>query len=456
MSRDPLFDPNILRREATRPRRQQALRVLQAALEAVDPANAVRRYLSVEGHVLRVGERRYDLDHYRRVLVVGGGKASGAMAQAVEELLGDRVAAGWVNVKDGYTAPTRRIHLHEAGHPLPDARGLAGARRMVELAAEAGEGDLVLCLISGGGSALTTLPVQGVSLDDMQALTKELLRCGATINEINSVRKHLSQIAGGNLARLAHPATLVSILVSDVVGSPLDVIASGPTVPDTSTYADALAVLDKYGIRAQVPANIVAHLESGRAGAVPETPKAGDIAFARTQNLIVADNAIAAQAALAAAEAMGFHTLLLSTYVEGEAREVAKVMAAIAKEAAQNGRPQSRPACIVAGGETTVTLRGQGRGGRNQELALAAAIQLDGWQDILIAALATDGSDGPTDAAGALAEGETLARAAQLGLKAQDYLANNDSYAFFQALGDLLLTGPTNTNVNDLTFIFAF
>ncbi len=456
MSHDLTFDPTILRREATRPRRQQALRVLQAALEAVDPANAVRSHLSMEGHALRVGERRYDLDDYRRVWVVGGGKASGAMAQAVEELLGDRITGGWINVKDGYTAPTRRIHLHEAGHPLPDTRGLEGAQRMAELAREAGEEDLVLCLISGGGSALTTLPVEGVSLDDMQALTKALLGCGATINEVNSVRKHLSQIAGGNLARLAHPATLISIMVSDVVGSPLDVIASGPTVPDTSTYADALAVFDKYAIHAQVPASIVAHLEAGRAGEVAETPKAGDVAFARTQNLIVADNASAAQAALEAADELGFHTLLLSTYVEGEAREVAKVMAAIAKEIARHGRPLARPACVVAGGETTVTLRGQGRGGRNQELALAAAIQLDGWADALVAALATDGTDGPTDAAGALAEGETLARAAQQGLKAQDYLADNDSYAFFRALGDLLITGPTNTNVNDLTFVFVF
>lgn len=437
-------------------RRQIAAQILQAALAAVDPASAIKRHVARHGDTLQVGDRQYDLRHYRRILVVGAGKASGAMAQAVEEILGDRISAGWVNVKDGYTAPTRRIHLHEASHPVPDERGLGGAQEIVRLTREAEEDDLLLCLISGGGSALMTLPVEGVSLADMQALTADLLRSGATINEMNAVRKHLSQIAGGNLARVAHPATVVSLLVSDVVGSPLDVIASGPTVPDTSTFADAYGVLVKYDLVGKVPAVLTAYLQRGMAGDIPETPKADDVAFARTYNLVVADNAIAAEAAIARAQALGLHTLLLSTYVEGEAREVGKVLASIGKEIVHAGRPVARPACVVAGGETTVTIHGRGRGGRNQELALSAAQQIAGLNEVMVVALATDGTDGPTDAAGAIAEGDTVQRAAMQGLDAAEFLAQNDSYHFFQALGDLLLTGPTNTNVNDLTLILVF
>ena len=441
---------------ASQDHRRKALTVLRAALEAVDPANAVKRYVKRDGDSLRIGDQTYSLGDFRRVLVIGGGKASGAMASAIEDILGDRITAGWVNVKDGYTAPTERIHLHEAGHPLPDQRGVEGAQRIADLLTEAGAHDLVLCLISGGGSALITLPVHGISLDDVQALTTALLRCGATINEMNAVRKHLSQIKGGNLARLAHPATLVSILVSDVVGSPLDVIASGPTVPDTSTFGDACEVLSRHDIWAQVPASIELWLRAGVRGDISETPKIGDVAFVKTQNLIIADNNLAAEAAVAQARDLGFGTLLLSTYVEGEAREVAKVVTAIAKEIIHAGRPLQRPACVVLGGETTVTVRGDGMGGRNQELALAAAIGLDGLKDVMIVGLATDGTDGPTDAAGAIADGETLGRARDARLDAASFLSNNDAYHLFQALSDLLLTGPTGTNVNDLTFVFAF
>ncbi len=437
-------------------RRQIAWQILQAALAAVDPASAVRRHVARHGDTLQIGDRQYDLRHYRRILVVGAGKASGAMAHALEEVLGDRIDAGCVNVKDGYTAPTRRIRLHEASHPVPDERGLRGAQEIARLAREAEEDDLLLCLISGGGSALMTLPVEGVSLADMQALTADLLRSGATINEMNAVRKHLSQIAGGNLARVAYPATVVSLVVSDVVGSPLDVIASGPTVPDTSTFADAYGVLAKYDLMDKVPVGLADYIRRGMAGGVPETPKADDVAFVRTYNLVVADNAIAAEAAIARAQALGLHTLLLSTFVEGEAREVAKVLAGIGKEIVHAARPVARPACVVAGGETTVTIRGRGRGGRNQELALSAAQQIAGLNDVMVVTLATDGTDGPTNAAGAIAEGDTVQRAAAQGLDAAEFLANNDSYSFFQALGDLLMTGPTNTNVNDLAMVLVF
>ena len=455
-----LFNLEVLKSGKTRERRERALAILSAALEAVDPVNAVKRQVSLSDETLRIGQRIYDLGRYRHIYVIGGGKAGGSMAQAVEEILGQRVTAGLVNVKYGYGAETEIIRLNEAGHPIPDAAGMAGTKRMAELARKATDEDLVICLISGGGSALMTLPAEGVTLADVRSLTDALLRCGATINEINAVRKHLSQTKGGNLARLAYPAEIVSLILSDVVGSPLDVIASGPTVPDTTTFADAYGVIEKYGLLEELPRSIVERLWRGKEGIIPETPKQGAESFARTYNLIIASNEVAAEAATTRAEELGFHTLLLSTFVEGEAREVAKVFAAVAKEIINSGRPLPRPACVVAGGETTVTIRGSGLGGRNQEMALSAALEIAGLEDVMIIPLATDGTDGPTDAAGAIADGSTLRRASLLlqeaGLSAAQYLANNDSYHFFQQLGDLLITGPTNTNVNDLTFTFVF
>jgi len=451
-----LFDPAVLKSGKTRERRERALAVLSVALEAVDPVNAIKRQVSLSNETLRIGQRTYDLGHYRNIYVIGGGKASGSMAQAVEEILGQRVTDGLVNVKYGYGAKTDIIRLNEAGHPIPDATGMAGTKQMAELARKATEEDLVICLISGGGSGLMTLPVEGITLADMKLLTDALLRCGATINEINAVRKHLSQIKGGNLARLAYPAEIVSLILSDVVGNPLDVIASGPTVPDTTTFADAYGVIEKYDLLEELPRPIVQRLQQGKEGLIPETPKAGDKSFTRTYNLIVASNEVAAEAATTKAKELGFHTLLLSTFVEGEAREVAKVFAAVAKEILHSGRPVPRPACVVAGGGTTVTVRGNGLGGRNQEIALGAALEIAGLEDVMIIPLATDGTDGPTDAAGAIADGSTLRRAQEAGLSATQYLADNDSYHFFQKLGDLLITGPTNTNVNDLTFTFVF
>jgi hydroxypyruvate reductase len=431
-------------------------RVLAAALQAVEPGAAVRRYLRREGATLLAGGRPYDLDQFERVWIVGAGKASAPMAAAAAEILAERLSGGVVVVKEGYAQEAGGpLAVVEAGHPVPDERGVAGAQRMAGLLRGAGPRDLVLALISGGGSALLTLPGEGLALGDLQRLTDLLLRSGASINEINALRKHLDAMKGGGLARLAHPAALVTLVLSDVVGSPLDVIASGPSVPDTSTFGDAWGVLERYGLLEQTPAPVLARLRRGLAGELPETPRASDPLFGRVHNLVVGSNVQAAEAALAAARAEGWGALLLTTYLQGEAREAGRFLAAVARELAATGNPLPRPACVVAGGETTVTLRGGGRGGRNQELALAAAPELAGLADLALVALATDGGDGPTDAAGAVVTGATLERARALGLDPAAHLARNDAYPFFAQLGDLLLPGPTRTNVNDLALVFA-
>ncbi|MGQ9851290.1 MAG: glycerate kinase type-2 family protein [Aggregatilineaceae bacterium] len=433
----------------------QALDVLDAALTAANPAQAIRRTLRRDGDTLLVADRPYDLQQFRRVLVVGAGKATAPMARAVEELLADRLTAGTVTVKYGYTEPVERITIHEAGHPVPDAAGVTATQAMVELLRGADAHTLVLCLISGGGSALMPLPVPGVTLADLQALTEALLRSGAPIQALNTVRKHLSQVAGGQLARLAYPATVVALIVSDVVGSPLDVIASGPTVADESTFHQAWQVLEQYGVLAQVSEAIRQHLHRGMSGAIPETPKPGDPALASVHNVVIADNARAAEAAAERATTLGFNTLLLTTYLEGEAREVGRVLAALAREMAWRGHPIPPPACLIAGGETTVTVRGNGKGGRNQELVLSAALSIRGLANVVIASLATDGTDGPTDAAGGLVDGHTVACGEAAGGNAIAALNDNDSHTFLQRANALLVTGPTNTNVNDLMAVFV-
>ncbi len=440
----------------TAKQRKDMMAVLAAALEAVDPAQAVRNCVRREGARLVIGDDTYDIDSYRRVFVVGAGKASGPMAQALEEILGDRLAGGVVNVKDGYAVPTRKIELIEAAHPVPNERGLLGTERILRLAEEAGPDDLVICLISGGGSALMELPAADITLDDLQQLTDLLLRSGATINEVNTVRKHISRVKGGGLARAAAPATLIALILSDVVGNPLDFIASGPTVPDTTTFQDARGLLGRFRLQDAVPARVRAQLQRGLAGEIPDSPTEGDPIFARTAAVLVGSNEIAARAALDAAQNLGYNALLVTTWVEGEAREVAKVMAGVAKGLIRHHSPLPPPACLIFGGETTVTVRGDGAGGRSQEMALSAAIALDGWENVAVMAAGTDGTDGPTDAAGGIAHGEVLARARALGLDPQAFLDANDSYHFLRQTDTLLVTGPTNTNVNDLVFVYAF
>lgn len=431
--------------------RKDALAIFRAGLTAADPATAVLRHLRLEEDTLIAAGQKYRLEPHRRVFVVGAGKAGATMARAVERLLGKRIAGGLINVKDGHTAKLHRIELNECGHPIPDARGVEGARRIAAIARERQADDLVLCLMSGGGSALLPLPADGITLEDKQETTKQLLACGAPIQEINAVRKHLSAIKGGQLAKLAAPAHVIALLLSDVIGDDLSVIGSGPTAPDQSTFADALDVLDKYGIRSTVPTAVRERLEAGDNNGFPETPKRLD----RVQNVVVGSNRLAIDSAEQKAKELGYRTIVLSTSIEGETRDVARMHAAIANEIVASGRPLRAPACVLSGGETTVTLRGEGLGGRNQEFALAAAMDIAGSHPVVVLSAGTDGTDGPTDAAGAIADSATLERAEANGADAKKALATNDSYHFFQRMKDLIKTGPTGTNVMDVHVVLV-
>jgi hydroxypyruvate reductase len=446
-------------------RRDDARAIFDAAVAAVRPDAAVRRHLARDGRRLLVGADAravVDLDEVRRVLVVGAGKASALMAAEVEALLGDRVTDGVVTVKYGHGAPLARVRVVEAGHPVPDAAGEAGARGALALLEGASRDDLVVSVVSGGGSALWPAPVEGITLAEKQALTGLLLRCGATIHEINTVRKHLSRIKGGGLARAARGARVVNLMLSDVLGDDLSVIASGPAVPDPSTYADAWRILARYGLEGDLPPAVRARLEAGRRGEAPETPKPGDRAFARVTNVVVASNRQAVLAAADEAARRGYRPLVLSTFVDGETRDVARVHAAVAREIEAHGAPVPPPACVVSGGETTVTVRGDGQGGRNQEFALAAGLALAGYPDgaptlarTTVLSGGTDGTDGPTDAAGALADLALMRDAAARGLDAAAHLARNDSYRFFAPVGGLVVTGPTRTNVMDVRVVLV-
>ena len=395
-------------------------------------------------------EESIDLASIDRVALVGAGKAAVPMALGAIDVLGDRIAGGTVTTKARHGAPVPGVEVWEAAHPVPDTRGLAGAAAALEAARGAGERDLVLCLVSGGASALWPCPPAGVSLGDVRAVTDALLRAGATIRELNTVRKHLSRIAGGRLARAAHPARVVALVVSDVVGSPLDVIASGPTVPDPTTFEDALEVLRRYEVAA--PA-VMAHLQAGAAGEAEETPKPDDAAFDRVSAHVVASNEDALRGAWEEAERLGYAAAIVAYDLEGEAREVARPLVSLGAQRQDELAPGERPLALLFGGETTVTVRGRGRGGRNQELAVAMALQLEGRGGMVAAALGTDGTDGPTDAAGGIVDGTTVARGEERDADAREALRRNDSHTFLQATGDLLVTGPTGTNVGDVVLI---
>jgi len=413
--------------------REAARAVLEAALAAGDVAPLVRRQLRLDSR-------------HGRIFVLGCGKASGAMAAAAEEIAGDRIAGGFVVVKDGYGVRLRSIEIAEAGHPVPDERGLAASARLLEIARSAREDDLVLFLASGGGSALTPAPAPPITLAEKREVTQLLLASGATIGELNAVRKHLSTFKGGQLARVAWPASVLTLALSDVIGDPLDVIASGPTAPDPTTFADAREVLARRGLGDRVPASVARRLDAGLCGDVEETPKPGDRLFGRVSNVVIGNNTLITDAAVATAGRLGYHPHLMTRELQGEARVVARDLVARA-------RRLEAPACLIAGGETTVTVRGPGKGGRCQEFALAAALELRSTDRITVLAAGTDGTDGPTDATGAIVDASSVARGAAAGADARQALQDNDAYRFLRASGDLLVSGPTRTNLLDLYLV---
>ena len=433
-------------------------RIGQAALIAVAPETCLRRALHVEGDQLYVAKETFDLSRIQRIIVVGMGKASDRMAATLEDLLGERISGGLVVTADGYKvathrAATQKVEIVEASHPLPDARGRAAAERIVSLVKEANEEDLVIVLISGGGSALLPLPASGIVLSDLAATNELLLRSGAKIQEINTVRKHLSQVKGGQLTRHAFPAQVLTLVLSDVPGDPLNAIASGPTVGDPTTFDQVKRILHRYGLWEEIPNSVRERIEAGVRRTIEETPKPGDAVLQRVTTTIIGSGSDAVEAALAEGERLGYHTLVLTTTLEGEAREVGKMLAAVAREEASNGRPVPLPALILAAGETTVTVQGTGKGGRNQELALSAALGIEGLSGVVVASLGTDGRDGPTDAAGGMGDGGPVGRMRERGIDPGEYLEENNSYKALEEAGDLIVTGPTGTNVADMCLV---
>ena len=425
-----------------------------AGLDAADPETAIRRAVRVRNNRLRVGTREYNLSGFSRIVCIGAGKASGVMAVALERQLGSRVEGGLVVVTDGHAGKTKRIRLIEARHPVPDHRSEQAARRMVRLLESLSERDLVLMVLSGGASSLLAAPAAGLTLKEKQLTTRLLLRSGATIQEINTVRKHLSGIKGGRLAN-ATSATVISLILSDVPGDDPATIGSGPMAPDPSTFADAKRVLDAYGIRNRIPLAVRRHVDHGIRGRIPDTPKPGEALFSRIQHHVIGHNRAVIECMAKRAGALGLRPLILTTTLSGEARDMGKLFGNLAGEMRGSGNPIKPPACLLAGGELTVTVKGKGIGGRAQEFALAAAPSIDGLSRVFVAGFGTDGIDGPTTAAGAVVDGRTISRAKQKGVSFEAALRENDSYGFFHRVGGHVVTGPTGTNVNDVYMILA-
>ncbi len=437
-------------------------KVFSSAVNAVSPSFLVKGYSEKLLDYISVKE-------FSKIAVVGFGKAAWQMARAVEDSIDSELIAGGIVVtKYGHAGDDKegargegqgalkKISVFEAAHPIPDENGIKATEEIINFLKTTNESTLVLCLVSGGGSALFVSPIEGVTLSEKQAVTDRLLRSGADIAELNSVRKHLSRVKGGRLAEAAQPSEIISLMISDVIGDSLDVIASGPTAPDSSTYRDALDVIEKYGLRQSAPESVISLFERGIKGDVPDTPKAGDPVFAKVNNVIVGSNKIALEAAKAEAQGMGFDVEIVSAEVTGIAREVGTQMARTAKGQrgkGAEGQSKKETKCLISGGETTVVVTGDGKGGRNTELALAFAIEIDGVDGITFLSAGTDGNDGPTDATGAVVDGNTIKKAKAIGLDPQEYLNNNDSYNFFKKIDALLITGPTGTNVMDVQIV---
>ncbi len=435
--------------------------IFSRAVERVDPYIMITRNMTIEGDTLVIHyngtDLREDLNRYDRIVVLGIGKASSKMGRAIEDILGRRITAGSVITKYGHGEKLGIIQVMEAAHPIPDENSLKGAGELYRLAREADEKTLIINLVSGGGSALFSLPAEGITLKDIQDMTRVLLDCGADIKEINCIRKHISRVKGGHFARVSYPARMINIILSDVIGDRLDTIASGITVADDTTFGQAQAIIDKYRIQSSLPASITSLIQAGLNGAIPDTPKHGDPVFANVENILLGNNLAACRAARDYGAALGYNAFFLTSSLSGEAKDIARFFAAIAKDVDRNTSDLARPALIVAGGETTVTIRGSGKGGRNQEMVLAFLIDLldsyDDFANIWFLSGGTDGNDGPTDAAGAFVSYDMKDKIAQLGLNPSVFLESNDSYHFFEKTGGLLMTGPTNTNVCDVQLL---
>lgn len=449
--------------------KQTARDIFREAVRAADPYLGIKRFVRREGDDVVIGGVRYTAALFPKVIVVGGGKASARMAEALEDVLGDRISGGWINTKYGHNTPNYAMHnlgtplsrplermtVHECGHPVPDENGIRGTSRIIELVKSADTGTLVICLLSGGGSALMPAPGEGITLAEKQKVTRLLLAAGASIEEINAVRKHLSLLKGGGMARLAAPARLHVLILSDVIGDRLDTIASGPAAADPTTFGYCLDIAARYGILDELPSTVRDRLERGVRGEAPETAKAGEPFLDAARNTLIGNNRMSVDAARRAAERMGYHALVLSTVIEGEAREIGTFFGAMASEIHHSGNPIPIPACVIGGGETTVTLRGSGKGGRNQEMALKCASCIAGLPETVFLSGGTDGTDGPTDAAGGVVDGETMQAGKEKNLEMRAFLAENDSYRYLERVGGLLMTGPTGTNVMDIHILLV-
>lgn len=433
--------------------KEQLKAVFNAGLDAVKTDSAVKKWVKRRGKTLVINHRTYNLDSFKRIFIVGAGKGVAPMAGVLEQMLGEYLYRGLVIVKNGHAGDLDLVEVVEAGHPHPDRAGFEASRRLAGMVEEATADDLVFCLITGGASSLLTLPIDGITLEDKQTATQVLLECGADIQEINTIRKHLSGIKAGLLAKMAYPAQVITLIVSDVIGNQYTDIGSGPTAPDHTSFQSCWKIITRYGLEDRLPARVIGRIKAGVHGRVSETPKENDPVFERVKNVIVADNLLALQAAQTKAELLGYNTLVLSAALQGESREAARVLAAIAMEVRQSHHPIAPPACLIIGGETTVRIKGNGKGGRNQELALALALSLNAAENIHALCAGSDGTDGMTDAAGAIIDDTTVGQAISEKRDPWKYLNNNDSYNFFKSMGNLVVTGPTLTNVMDINIM---
>jgi glycerate 2-kinase len=442
------------------PRGEDICRILAAAINSVDASKAINNHASLNGQRLVIDQKAYDLAQYGHVYIAAIGKASIPMATSCSEILGSYLTAGLVITKKGFIGEKRpsqkNLSIVQANHPIPDSSNLRAAEKLTSFFAKLSKEDLVICLLSGGGSALLMKPSPAITLDDVRVTTQLLLSCGAEIGEVNVIRKHIDEFKGGKLADFFYPAGVVTLILSDVMGDAIDQIASGPTTADPTTFSDAWSILKKYQLIDSIPPSILAHLREGMEGRKPETVKMGDPMIEHVQNVIVGNNAQAVEAAGEAARQSGFVTQLLGTPLQGEASVAGRMLAEKARSLFTSPTIASQSACFIAGGETTVHIHGTGKGGRNLELAMGSVKYISGENQIILTSLATDGDDGPTDAAGAVVTNQTYQRGLAKGLDPEEYLAKNDAYHYFEHLGDLIKTGPTLTNVNDLVFIFTF